>query len=441
MLEKSNLIFKLVWKGLNIMRTLRLGMIGSDVLEIQALLKKLGYDKVIVCGLYSDITEEAVKQFQKDHNLPADGIIGPKTYAVMEKYLLGYTTYRIKSGDNLYRLARRFYSSVEQIETANPELRPLRLQPGEEIIIPFRFNVVDTNINYTYDIMERDLIGLQARYPFLEIGFVGRSVLNRKLYYIRLGRGPNEVFYNAAHHALEWITAPVLMKFIEDFARAYAFGGLLGGYDPRDVWRKSSVYLIPMVNPDGVDLVLNGLSQENPYYYDLISWNQGRTDFSTVWQANIHGVDLNHNYDAAWNESVTAAAELGITGPGPRRYPGPYPESEPESHAVANFTRIHDFRLAMAYHSQGQVIFWNFLNLAHEDARTIGEALARDSGYKLEEAQGIASTGGYKDWFVKETGRPGYTVEVGKGENPLPISQFDTIYADNVKMLMHAAII
>lgn len=423
------------------MRTLHLGLFGNDVMELKALLKKMGYNIGPVTCVYDEEMEEAVKQFQKDHGLSADGIIGPKTYAKLERYLLGYATYRIKSGDSLYRLARRFRSSVEQIEAANPDLRPLKLQLGERIVIPFRFDVVDTNINYTYDAMERDILGLQARYPFIETGVAGRSVLNRKLYYLRLGRGPNSVFYNAAHHALEWITTPVLMKFIEDFSRTYALGGTLGGYDPRDVWKKSSIYLMPMVNPDGVDLVLNGLSPDNPYYYDLIRWNKGSTDFATVWQANIHGVDLNHNYDAAWQESVTAAEQMGILGPGPRRYPGPYPESEPESRTVANFTRINDFRLALAYHSQGQVIFWNFLNLAQEDARMIGEALSRDSGYKLEEAQGIASTGGYKDWFIKETRRPGYTVEVGKGENPLPISQFDTIYANNIKMLMHAAIL
>ncbi len=423
------------------MRTLQLGMAGNDIMEIQALLKKMGYNIVKVNGSYDENTEEAVKLFQRDHNLEADGIIDKRTYQQLEPYLLGYTLYTIKNGDNLYRLAIRFHSSVEQILTANPYLKPNRLVVGERIFIPFSFNVVDTNINYTYDAMERDYRGLQVRYPFIETGVAGRSVLNRNLYYIRLGNGPHQVFYNAAHHALEWITSPVLMKFVEDFSRAYARGEMLAGYNPRDIWKKSSIYLIPMVNPDGVDLVLNGLSPDNPYYNDLIKWNKGSSDFSTVWQANIHGVDLNHNYDAAWDESVKAAAQLGITGPAPRRYPGPYPESEPESHSLVVFTKSHDFRLTLSYHAQGEVIFWNFMGLADERAKRIGEQLARDSGYKLEEAIGIASTGGYKDWFIMEYRRPAYTVEVGKGQTPLPISQFDKIYADNIKMLMHAAII
>jgi g-D-glutamyl-meso-diaminopimelate peptidase len=418
-----------------------MGMSGNDIMEISALFKKMGYTIGEVTDQYDEEMAGAARQFQRDRGLRADGIAGPDTYRELQKYLLGYATHRIRRGDNLYRIAKRFRTPVERILAANPDISPLRLQTGGRIIIPYAFDVVDTNVNYTYEVLQRDIEGLAARYPFLETGVAGRSVLNRKLNYIRLGRGKNRVLYNAAHHALEWITSPVLMKFIEDFSKAYAFGGTIGGFDPRDIWQESSIYIIPMVNPDGVDLVLNGLSPENPYFDELIEWNNGSDDFSTGWQANIHGVDLNHNYDAAWEESAAAARELDITGPAPRRYPGPYPESEPETLALVRTTRRGDFRLTLAYHAQGQVIFWNFMDLADEEAKRIGEILARDSGYKLEEAVGVASTGGYKDWFIQDFRRPGYTVEVGEGENPLPISQFDEIYAHNVRLLAHAALL
>ncbi len=423
------------------MKTIRPGMSGSNIMEIQALLKKMGYPIEKVDGTYGEAAERATRAFQKDHNLAQDGIIGPGTLDVLKKYLLGYTAYRLKSGDTYYRIARRTGTQVEAIETANPGLNPNALPVGRHIIIPYPYNVVDTNINYTYDVLEHDIMGLAARYPFLQVGVAGKSVLNRNLYYLRLGTGSHQVFYNAAHHALEWITSPVLMKFVEDFCHAYAYGRSIAGYSPESIWNKSSIFLVPMVNPDGVDLVLNGLSPDNPYYNDLIAWNMGSDDFSRTWQSNNHGVDLNHNYDAAWEESVKAAAQMGITGPGPRRYPGPFAESEPETRSMTAFTRSRDFRLMLAYHSQGRVIFWNFMGLADEKARQIGLALAQDSGYKLEEAEGIASTGGYKDWFVQEYRRPGYTVEVGEGQNPLPIEQFDAIYADNIKLLLHAAVL
>ncbi|MEW9121836.1 MAG: M14 family metallopeptidase [Thermotaleaceae bacterium] len=423
------------------MRTLRLGSRGTDVMEIQSLLRRIGYSPGPIDGIFGSQTEQAVIQFQRDNNLTADGIIGPNTHRLLERLLLGYDRHTIRSGDTLYMLARRYYTSVNRIVAANPGINPYLLTIGQEIIIPYGIDVVDTNIDYTYDIMERDIRGLQGRYPFLEVGVAGRSVLGRNLYYIRIGRGPNQVFYNGSHHSLEWITTPLLMKFAENFLRAYAEGGSIRGYDIANIWNQSSIYIIPMVNPDGVDLVLNGLQPNNPYYRQLIEWNYGRTDFSRVWQANIRGVDLNHNYDASWELSRQTAPIYGVYGPGPTRYGGPYPESEPESRAVVNFTRRHNFRLVMAYHSQGEVIFWNYENMAPPVARRIGELFSQVSGYLLAEPVGIASYAGYKDWFIKEYRRPGYTIEVGRGVNPLPITEFDRIYNDNEEMLLLAALV
>ncbi len=422
------------------MRVLRLGMSGNDVMEVQGVLKKMGYPIDRVTGVFGPQTLRAVIQFQRNFGLDPDGVIGANTYRVLEQFLLGYDRYVIQPGDTFYEIARRYYTSVQLIVSANPGLNADNLAVGQQIIVPYGFSVVDTNINYTYDVLQRDIQGLKARYPFLETGSIGKSVLGKELSYLRLGTGPNQVFYNGAHHALEWITSPLLMKFAEDFLRAYAEGRTLGGnYNPAELWEKSSIYIVPMVNPDGVDLVLNGLQQGNPYYQELIRWNNGSKDFSTVWQANIHGVDLNHNYNAAWQLSKEAEAEYGVTGPGPTRYSGPSPQSEPESRATADFTRNHDFRLVMAYHSQGEVIYWNFMDMAPPEGKTIGEELSRISGYTLDLTTGIASYAGYKDWFIQDYRRPGYTIEVGLGKNPLPISQFDTIYRDNLGMLLYAA--
>lgn len=424
-----------------LLRTLRLGMSGSDVMEIQAMLQKIGYNPGPIDGVFGPQMQKAVMQFQRNYGLTPNGVIDPSTYKAMERYLLGYDIYIIKRGDTFSSIAKKYYTNLELLLAANPNQNPYNLRIGQQIVVPYGFNVVDTNIDYTYDIMDRDIQGLKARYPFLEVGVAGKSVLDKNLYYIRLGKGPNQVFYNGAHHALEWITSPLLMKFIEEFSKSYVDGGTTDlGYTPRSIWDTSSIYIIPMVNPDGVDLVLDGLQPNNPYYKDLIKWNNGSTDFSRVWQANNRGVDLNHNYDAAWELSKKAEAELGITGPGPTRYSGTSPESEPESKAVVNFTKAHNFRLVMAYHSQGEAIYWDFMDMAPPEGRTIGEKLSKASGYTLEETIGIATYAGYKDWFIQQYRRPGYTIEVGRGVNPLPISQFDQIYNDNLEMLLLASI-
>ncbi len=423
------------------MRTLRYGSRGTDVMEVQALLAKIGYDPGPIDGIFGVKTQQAVVKFQRDNGLTPDGIIGPKTYSVLEPLLLGYDIYTIQPGDTLYQIALKYYTSINKLITANPNVNPMNLKIGQKIIVPYGIDVVDTNIDYTYETMQRDIKGLKARYPFLEVGSAGKSVLGRDLTYIKLGKGPNQVFYNGAHHSLEWITVPLLMKFIENFSKAYAEGTDIRGYNIRGIWDQSTIYIVPMVNPDGIDLVLNGLSPDNPYYEQLLQWNDTGLPFSQVWQANIKGVDLNHNYNALWEEYKKIAEDLGFGKPGPTKYPGAFAESEPESKAIADFTRNHNFRLVLAYHSQGQIIYWNFQNLAPPEAKRIGELFSQVSGYELAEEYGTASYSGYKDWFIQDYIRPGYTIEVGKGKNPLPISQFDTIYDDNEELLLLASIV
>lgn len=423
------------------MRVLKTGLKGSDVMKIQALLRKIGYNPGLIDGTFGNATQQAVIEFQRNNSLIPDGVIGTNTYKFLEPLLLGYDTYVIKSGDTIYNIAKTYYTSINKIITANPNLNVNNLIVGQRIIVPFGIHVVDTNVNYTYEIMENDIEGLSARYPFIKTGIAGKSVLGKNLYYIKLGNGLNQVFYNGSHHALEWITSPLLMKFIENFSEAYATGTTIKGYNIRDIWNKSTIYIIPMVNPDGVDLVVDGLQRDNPYYSRLIQWNKENTNFSEVWEANIRGVDLNHNYNASWYLSKQAEASYGITGPGPTRYSGPYPESEPETQTIVNFTNNHNFRLVIAYHSQGEVIYWTYSNIIPTDSIRIAELFSRVSGYLLSTTTGIVSYAGYKDWFIEKFKKPGFTIEVGKGKNPLPLSQFNKIYNDNIEILILGAIV
>lgn len=296
-------------------------------------------------------------------------------------------------------------------------------------------------VNYTYEAMERDIFTLKSLYPFIETGTAGKSVLGRNLYYLRLGTGKKKVFYNGSHHALEWITSLLLMKFADRFLWAYNSGASLRGYDTREIWEENSIFIMPMVNPDGVDLVLKGPSPLHPFYSELVKMNNTKLPFSQVWQANIRGVDLNHNYDALWGLAKKLEPRHDVYGPGPTRYSGPYPESEPETRAVVRFTRFHNFRLVIAYHSQGREIYWTFGGHTPPESRNIVRRFAEMSGYKPIEPTGMTSYSGYKDWFIKEYGRPGFTIEVGSGTNPLPLSQFGEIYDENEEILIAAPVI
>jgi g-D-glutamyl-meso-diaminopimelate peptidase len=418
------------------MELLSLGSRGPNVKLVQSLLNRIGYNAGPVDGIFGVLTQQAVIQFQRNNALKADGIVGPRTWAVFDRLLTGYDTYTIRPSDSLYKIARMYYTTVNAILIANPGINPNMLLPGQRIIVPYGFDIVFNDIDYTYEIIDRQIRGLKIRYPFLEVGSIGRSVMGKILYYIRLGRGNREVFYNGAHHANEWITTPLLMQFIENYAKAYSVGGSIKGYNIPQLYNSSSIYIVPMVNPDGVDLVNYWPNYTNPVYRQAALLNNTGLPLPRVWKANIRGVDLNVNYPASWEKEKQLELEEGITGPAPRDYGGERPLSEPETIAVVNFTRTHNFRLVIAYHTQGEVIYWQFENLAPPVSLTIGNIFSRISGYALVGGPGEAAYAGYKDWFIQEYGRPGYTIEVGRGVNPLPVSQLPGIYRENEEILL-----
>ena len=151
-------------------------------------------------------------------------------------------------------------------------------------------------------------------------------------------------------------------------------------------------------------------------------------------------MDLNLQFPAGWEEARRIKFSQGFTSPAPRDYFGEGPLTEPESLALYNFTLTHNFRLILAYHTQGKEIYWQFQNYAPENSEIIGETFANASGYLLADVPYNSSFAGYKDWFLQEYRRPGYTIEAGLGENPLPISQFSEIYRDNLGVLVLGAI-
>ena len=163
--------------------------------------------------------------------------------------------------------------------------------------------------------------------------------------------------------------------------------------------------------------------------------------FPSGWKANILGVDLNLQFPANWQQAKQINFEQGYTKPAPRQYVGIAPLTQIEAINLYNFTLRHRFRLVLAYHSQGEVIYWQYLDYVIPDAEQIGNEFANASGYMLAETPYESSFAGYKDWFIERFRRPGYTIEVGSGTNPLPISQFDEIYSRNIGILVLGAIL
>ena len=152
-------------------------------------------------------------------------------------------------------------------------------------------------------------------------------------------------------------------------------------------------------------------------------------------------MDLNLQFPAGWENARAIKFAQGYTRPSPRDFVGYGPLTEPEALAIYNFTLIHDFKLILAYHTQGEVIYWKYAEYLPENSQEIGERFAQVSGYTLDITPPESAFAGCKDWFIQEYNRPGYTVEAGLGENPLPISQFNQIYNVNLGILTLGAVL
>lgn len=291
---------------------------------------------------------------------------------------------------------------------------------------------------YTYKTLENDILKLENKYKFIEKIIIGKSVEGRNLYTLKIGKGKRNVFICGGMHACEWITCPVLIRWLSEICQLYISSGSSYGRSIEELFKKTTIHILPMVNPDGIELQINGVSPYDPSHNKLLKINNYNTDFSK-WKSNINGVDINRNFNARWQEAKEIEKTIKIKGPYLDTYGGRYPESEPETQAITSYTRQENFDLILAYHTQGQEIYWEFDDIYIEGARELGERLAKASGYSLTSPDENSSYAGYKDWFIKEFKKPGYTIECGLGVNPLPTSQFNQIYYRNFELILIAA--
>lgn len=415
------------------------GSTGQQVQVLQLALSRTGLYQGELDGIFGPLTDEAIKHFQSISGLRVTGVVARLTWQKLLPYIKGYTNINVGSGNTLWNLAKQYGTSASAILTANPTLDPMDIPPETNVAIPFSFPVVPTNIGYSWELMSYIVDGLITRYPFIHLESLGQSVTKKPIYSLVIGTGSRKILANSSHHANEWITTPMLLKFIEEYGQAVAMGRGLNGKSGTALMENNTLFAIPMVNPDGVDLV-NGVIQDGPYYRTSIAYAGDYPDipFPSGWKANIHGVDLNLQYPAGWDIAKEIKYAQGYTRPGPRDFVGTESLSEPESLAMHNYTLSKSPDISLSFHTQGSVIYWKYLNLDPAGSKILGQRMALASGYSLEETPFTSGHAGYKDWFILNYNKPGYTLEMGLGESPLPLDQFGSIYNAGKAILVEA---
>ena len=373
------------------------------------------YDLSRTFGVSLDLLLKSNRFLEPDQLIPGQVIKIP-----------GYETvsHRIQSGDTLYQLGTTYDVPIEQLLLIN-QVEPTRLEIGQTLEIPRITEQRITNVRkpYTSERVEDELMLLISRYPFMELRTIGESVLGKPIYELHIGTGDKLVHINGSFHANESITTNVIMAFIENYAYSMVNQDPIRGIDMSSFFREVRLSVVPLVNPDGVDLVNGQLPSDQEIREQVIEINNGSTDFRS-WKANIRGVDLNNQYPAGW----TIEQQRKPKTPQPRNFPGFGPLTEPEALALYNLAFEEQFDRVLALHTQGEVIYWGYEGLEPPEAEQIALEYQQVSSYTP--IRYVDSHAGYKDWFIQEFRRPGFTIELGKGVNPLPISQFDVLYEE-----------
>ncbi len=266
--------------------------------------------------------------------------------------------------------------------------------------------------------VEEECRRLAAEYPSLRLESIGRSLLGRRLPLLTVGEGEINVLYVGTHHGAERITSLFLLRFAQEMAKL-----------PPPL----RLSILPMLNPDGASIAM-GLAPSDPYRQARLRMNGG-PDFRR-WQANARGVDLNHNYNAGFYAYKEIERSMGIASGAPTRYSGLSPESEPETAALTRWIRRHRPHLILSLHSQGEEIYYKGMGEELAGCALVAERMAARSGYRLAETEGTAFFGGLSDWAISVLGIPSFTVECGKGENPLPASGGPKIYSQVREILL-----
>lgn len=290
---------------------------------------------------------------------------------------------------------------------------------------------------YTYDNMLSDTEILSQMYPDLftkdSIGITpdGREMVH---YVVGNPQAEKQIFINGAIHAREYLTFQLVMKQMVVYMQHIDQGDTWGNLAYKDMWNQVAIHVVPVINPDGVQISqfgLDGINSESLRQEILtiasMDGAEPSTSYFDHWKANAEGVDLNRNFDAYW-ESYE-----GTGNPSSDHYKGFFPGSAPEAAALISLTLNNNFLYTISYHTQGHVIYWNFENIdpIYDISRNWVNLLSAQTGYYTEDNFSTVDPAGYSDWAIYRCQIPSVVIEVCVGESPYLSDQFEQVWAEN----------
>ncbi len=261
---------------------------------------------------------------------------------------------------------------------------------------------------HDYPEMVAAIKAVQAAHPdIVRVFSIGRSYQGRTIWAVEVsdnvGRdeGEPEVLLDALHHSREHLTPEMALYALDLLAGHYGLGTPLGQritqlVDSRRIW------IIPMVNPDGLQYDLGGGPFRDGAYR---GWRKNRQPNPG---SGATGTDLNRNYGYGWENGASPAA---IT------YPGAHAWSAPETRAVRDFVLsrriggVQRIRTHITFHTTGQLVMWPYSRTAtkvppdmtktdHAVLVAMGRHMAATNGYTPRQSGDLGHKPGTEiDWL------------------------------------------
>ncbi|MCK5024232.1 MAG: hypothetical protein KAR56_01290 [Thermoplasmata archaeon] len=316
-------------------------------------------------------------------------------------------------------------------------------------------------IYHTFEELETELFQAAIDHPdILTLQSIGKTWQDRDIWAVKISDNPAieeadepEVYFNSNHHAREWLTIEIALYGIHFLTDNYGTNATV-----TDIVNNRQVWILPCINPDGRVIDGDVLGDDPANHHPGTGGNGWRknardNDGDDVFDTIGDGVDLNRNYGFLWGASGASS------GMDHETYGGPGPFSEPESQAVRDFARQHDFVYAVSYHTYSQLILypwgWAYQQAPDNDA-LIGVANAMHDeitnlagsahdDYVVTKSSGLYPTAGNDgDWLYGELGTFAYCVEAfpyydwgsgGPENHPSIQAPYDIFHPDSYQVL------
>lgn len=288
--------------------------------------------------------------------------------------------------------------------------------------------VDDKDAVYSYDDMTADLREIVKKYPGkASLSSLGESEDGRTIWCLRIGnsRAGTKLVIDAGIHAREWLNPLMVVRKSEEILRQYT--------EYKSALSRVCVYVVPMINPDGITISQSGFGALRSKSLRKIC-KKAKAPART-WKGNARGVNLNFNFPGGWNKKKKAKKPDGMS------YPGKKAASEKETKVMMRFINgLSGVKAALNYHSMGSILYWNY-NVESDEAlyarqSSLASKVNEFTKYRLmPKSISTDPNGGFGDWLIYNKKIPNVTVETGSVPCPLPHSQLKKITGENSDLL------